>query len=98
MNTVNAHWLFLVNHTKLQRISYIKQKYLTEITGSLINQQINNSVTNCYQQNLEKPRLSNQRHFQDTPPTSRTIKHIITSTNLKNYHKDTNETGDKQPN
>ena len=28
---------YLVNHTKLHRTSLIKQKYLTEFKGSLIN-------------------------------------------------------------
>ena len=37
MNTVNVHLIFLVNHTKSHRTSFIKQKYLTEITGTLIN-------------------------------------------------------------
>ena len=37
MNTVNVHLIFLVNHTKSQRTSFIKQKYLTAIIGTLIN-------------------------------------------------------------
>ena len=37
MNTVNVHFIFLVNHTRLNRTSFIKQKYLTVITGTLIN-------------------------------------------------------------
>ena len=36
MKTVNVHLVFLVNHTKLQRTLFIKQKYLTEITGTLL--------------------------------------------------------------
>ena len=35
-------WYFLVNHAKSQRISFVKQKYLIEITGTLINLKINN--------------------------------------------------------
>ena len=31
MNTANVHLIFLINHTKLQRTSFIKQKYVTEI-------------------------------------------------------------------
>ena len=37
MNTVNVHLIFLVNHTKSHKTSLIKQKYLTEITGTFIN-------------------------------------------------------------
>ena len=37
MNTVNVHVIVLVNHTKLHVTSFIKQKYLIEITGTLIN-------------------------------------------------------------
>ena len=37
-----------VNHAKSHRTSFIKQKYLTEIAGTLINLQINNSITNCF--------------------------------------------------
>ena len=55
MSVVNVHLIFLVNHTKSHRTSFIKQKYLTEITGTLINLQINNSITNCYWQNFAKP-------------------------------------------
>ena len=59
-------FFFLVNHTKSHRISFIKQKYLTEITGTLMNLFINNSITNCCWQKccqiigkwgLEKPWL-----------------------------------------
>ena len=28
---------YLVNHTKLYRTAFIKEKYLTEITGTVIN-------------------------------------------------------------
>lgn len=37
MNTINVYLTFLVNLTKSQRTSVIKQKYVTEITGTLIN-------------------------------------------------------------
>ena len=30
-------WFYLINQTKLHRTSFVKQKYLTEITGTLIN-------------------------------------------------------------
>ena len=39
MNTVNVYLIILVNHTNSQRASFIKRKYLTEITGSLIKWQ-----------------------------------------------------------
>ena len=47
MNTVNVHLILFINHTKSQRTSFIKQKYLTEITSTLINLKFNNSITNC---------------------------------------------------
>ena len=37
MNTVNVHLIFFVNLTKSHGTSFIKQKYLTEITDTLIN-------------------------------------------------------------
>ena len=37
MKTVNVHFILLANHTKSDRKYLIKQKYLTEITGTLIN-------------------------------------------------------------
>ena len=36
MNAINVCLIFLVNHTKLHRTSFIKQKYLTEISGTLL--------------------------------------------------------------
>ena len=61
MNTANVHLIFLVNHTKSRRTSFIKQKYLTE-------------VTNCYWQffakplerGLEKPRMEMYGAFVNT--------------------------------
>ena len=50
MNTVNVHLISLVNHTKLQT-SFIKQKYLTEIMGTLTDLWI-------WQRGLEKPQMS----------------------------------------
>ena len=46
MNTVIVHLTSLVNHTKLKRTSFTKQKHLTEITGTL------NSITNFYWQHF----------------------------------------------
>ena len=37
MDTANTQLIFLVNHTESQRTSFSKQKYLTEIAGTLIN-------------------------------------------------------------
>ena len=37
MNTLNVHSIIVVNHTNSQRTSFIKQKYLTQITCTLIN-------------------------------------------------------------
>ena len=45
----------LVNHTKSHGTSFTKQNYLTEITGTLINLQINK--LNLWQRCLEKPLL-----------------------------------------
>ena len=65
----------MVNHTKLHGTSFIKQKYLAEITGTLINWSIKNSITNCYWQTffakhlaegLEKPRIMIQSGVCET--------------------------------
>ena len=52
MNTVNVHLIFFVNHTKSKNTSFIKQKYLREITHNL---QTNNSIRIVIGKNFVKP-------------------------------------------
>ena len=51
MNTVNVHLILLINHTKSHRTSFIKQKYLTEITSTLNSLKL---IIPCYWQNFSQ--------------------------------------------
>ena len=55
MNTVNVHLIFLVNHAKSHGTSFIKQKYLTEITLLLLIYKLIISSQTVFPKYLTKP-------------------------------------------